>query len=88
MAIFNIHAGHNRAGAVACGAVGILDESKEAREVKNRVITMLRAQGHTVYDCTEDNGTSQSDVLTKIVKKCNAHTVSYTHLTLPTILLV
>lgn len=75
MAIFNIHAGHNRAGAVACGAVGILDESKEAREVKNRVITMLRAQGHTVYDCTVDDGTSQNDVLTKIVKKCNAHKV-------------
>ena len=70
-----IHAGHNPDGKTACGAVGLIRESTESRKVKDKVIEMLRAQGHTVYDCTVDNGTSQSDVLKKIVTKCNAHTV-------------
>lgn len=71
----NVHAGHNPDGKTACGAVGLIRESTEARKVKDKVIEMLRAQGHTVYDCTVDNGTSQNDVLKKIVAKCNAHTV-------------
>lgn len=71
----NVHAGHNLAGKIACGAVGIINESVENRKVKDEVIRLLRAGGHTVYDCTVDNGTSQNDVLTKIVKKCNAHSV-------------
>lgn len=71
----NVHAGHNPDGKVACGAVGLLKESTEARKIKDEVICLLQAQGHTVYDCTVDNGTSQSDVLQKIVAKCNAYTV-------------
>lgn len=69
----NVHAGHNPDGKTACGAVGFLKESTEARSVKNKVIALLRAQGHTVYDCTVDNGASQADVLYKIAAKCNAH---------------
>ncbi|MDO5785274.1 MAG: N-acetylmuramoyl-L-alanine amidase [Eubacteriales bacterium] len=69
----NVHAGHNPAGKIACGATGILDESKENRRVKGYLIDFLRTQGHTVYDCTCNNGTSQNDVLKKIVDKCNAH---------------
>lgn len=72
---FNVHAGHNPAGKIACGASGILDESRENRKVKKYLIEYLREQGHTVYDCTCDNGTGQTDVLRKIVTKCNAHTV-------------
>lgn len=71
----NIHAGHNPDGKVACGAVGLLRESTEARKIKDEVIRLLRGEGHTVYDCTVDNGTSQNDVLQKIVAKCNAHSV-------------
>jgi len=71
----NIHAGHNPDGKVACGAVGLIKESTEARKVKDLVVARLRELGHTVYDCTVDNGTSQSDVLNKIIAKCNAHTV-------------
>lgn len=71
----NIHAGHNAPGKKACGAIGYIDESKEARRVKERTKKLLRAAGHTVYDCTENNGTSQADVLNKIVKKCNANKV-------------
>lgn len=73
--IFNIHAGHNPAGKVACGAVSILNESRENRIVKNEVIRLLRLLGHTVYDCTVDDGSSRNDVLRKIVAKCNANDV-------------
>ncbi len=72
---FNIHGGHNPKGKVACGAVGLIDESEQDRIIKNKVMAYLKAEGHTVYDCTVDNGTSQNDVLKKIVAKCNAHTV-------------
>ncbi len=71
----NVHAGHNPDGKVACGAIGIIRESTENRNVKNEVIRLLTALGHTVYDCTVDNGTSANNVLTNIVKKCNAHDV-------------
>ena len=72
---FNIHAGHNPDGMVACGAVGLIKESTEARAVKDMLIAILRNAGHTAYDCTCNNGTSQNDVLKKIVAKCNEHTV-------------
>ena len=71
----NVHAGHNPDGKVACGATGLIKESTEARKVKAEVISQLRKAGHTVYDCTVDNGTSQNDVLSKIVTKCNKHDV-------------
>lgn len=71
--IINVHAGHNPDGKIACGAVGLIKESTEARNVKNILITLLKQLGHTVYDCTEDNGKNQSDVLQKIVKKTNSH---------------
>ena len=73
--ILNIHAGHNPDGKTAYGAVGLIKESTEARLVKDKVIIYLKELGHTVYDCTVDNGTSQSDILNKIVRNCNSHTV-------------
>lgn len=71
----NVHAGHNPDGKAACGAIGFIRESTEARRVKDAVIGLLRQQGHTVYDCTCETGTSQSDVLARIVSACNAHGV-------------
>lgn len=68
----NVHAGHNPDGMVACGAIGLIRESTEARAVKDRVITQLAAMGHTVRDCTCNNGTSQNDILQKIVAVSNA----------------
>lgn len=73
--IFNIHAGHNPDGKKACGAVGFLRESTEARRVKDIAMTCLREYGHTVYDCTVNDGLNQADVLNKIIKKSNAHEV-------------
>lgn len=71
----NVHAGHNPDGKVACGAIGIIRESTENRNVKNEVVRMLTALGNEVYDCTVENGKSASNVLTNIVKKCNEHEV-------------
>lgn len=71
----NIHAGHNPDGMTACGAVGLIRESTEARAVKDRVVVQLTAMGHTVHDCTCNNGASQQDVLKRIVAACNTHTV-------------
>lgn len=74
--IFNIHAGHAPSGKSACGAVGILNESVEDRKVKNALIAYLKAAGHTVYDCTVDEGSlTQNGVLKKICAKCNTHKV-------------
>lgn len=68
----NVHGGHS----LKCrGASGYLDEVNEDRKVKNRVIELLRANGHTVYDCTDDNGTTQNANLKEIVNKCNSHSV-------------
>ena len=77
MATYNVHAGHNPEGKIACGSSDLLNESRENRLVKGELINYLRQYGNTVYDCTEDNGKSQRDVLEKIVKKCNAHTVDF-----------
>ena len=41
----NVHAGHNPAGKVACGAVGLIQESVEDRRVKDDVISQLRQAG-------------------------------------------
>lgn len=69
---FNVHAGHN---FHAPGAGGQFSETAEDRKVKDLVIELLRAQGHTVYDCTDEDGATASANLRNIVKKCNAHMV-------------
>ena len=69
---FNVHGGHN---SHVTGASKYLNELNEDRKVKNEVIRLLKAQGHTVYDCTDDAGTTQNANLSNIVKKCNAHSV-------------
>ena len=70
--IINVHGGHS----LKCrGATGLLDEVNEDRAVKNRVIELLRANGHTVYDCTDDVGKTQNANLRNIVRKCNDHKV-------------
>lgn len=69
---FNVHSGHS----LKCrGASGLLDEVNEDRAVKNKVIELLKANGHTVYDCTDDVGATQNANLRNIVNKCNAHKV-------------
>lgn len=68
----NVHGGHS----LKCrGASGLLDEVNEDRKVKNKVIELLRANGHTVYDCTDDVGATQNANLRNIVNKCNSRKV-------------
>lgn len=72
--IINVHGGHS----LKCrGASGLLDEVNEDRAVKNKVIELLRNEGHRVYDCTDDNGKDQNSNLKAIVKKCNDHKVDF-----------
>lgn len=72
MAKYNVHGGHS----LKCrGASGCLDEVNEDRKVKNKVIELLRNSGNTVYDCTDDTGTTQNQNLKNIVAKCNQHAV-------------
>jgi len=75
MGTYNVHAGHCPQGQGASGAVGILQESVEDRAVKNEVIRLLRAEGNTAYDCTCDENTTASGCLSKVVAKCNQHSV-------------
>ena len=77
MTAISVHAGHNPAGKTACGAVGLLDESRENRLIVAEVINILSSCGWIVYNDTCDNGSSQNDVLNKIVAKTNAHSVGF-----------
>lgn len=72
MATYNVHGGHS----LKCrGVSDLLDEVDEDRKVKNKLIELLRADGNTVYDCTDDYSTGQRENLSAIVSKCNAHNV-------------
>lgn len=62
-----MNAGHNPDGRTACGATGLIKESTEARKVVSDATPMLVRNNHVVYDTTVNNGTSQNDVLNKIV---------------------
>lgn len=72
MAKYNVHGGHN---SIVPGAASLLNEVTEDRRVKNELISLLKSAGNTVYDCTDDKGTTQSKNLANIVAKCNAHSV-------------
>lgn len=73
MKTVTIHAGHNPKGKIACGASDYLDESTEARLLVKALKKYLKSYGVKAYDCTVNNGCNQSDILHKIVNKCNSH---------------
>ena len=72
MAKYNVHGGHN---SIVPGAASILNEVTEDRKVKNKLISLLKGDGHTVYDCTDDAGKTSGANLANIVAKCNKHSV-------------
>ena len=72
MAKYNVHGGHN---SIVPGAASILNEVTEDRKVKNKLISLLKGDGHTVYDCTDDTGKTSGANLANIVAKCNKHSV-------------
>lgn len=74
MGRYNVHGGHNK---IVPGAASILNEVTEDRKVKNKLISLLKGDGHTAYDCTDDVGKTSGANLANIVAKCNKHTVDY-----------
>ena len=77
---FNISAGHNPDGRIACGTVNNtlnMKESTEARYQTKKVVEYLKADGNHANNCTVDNGTGQIDVLNKLVAKHNSHSVDW-----------
>ena len=72
--IFSIHAGHGKQDSKSCGAyTSLLKESIANRDIKDEVIKLLRAEGHTVYDDTVDYPSSASDCVNKQVANVNSH---------------
>lgn len=73
MTVYSIHGGHN---SIVQGANwGDRKEHVMDRQVKDAVISKLRALGHTAYDDTDETGSTQSANLNNIVAKCNSHYV-------------
>lgn len=67
MARYSLHAGHN---SIVQGAnYGNRKEHIMDRQVKDAVVAKLRALGHTVYDDTDEVGTTQAQNLNNIVSK-------------------
>lgn len=71
--IIDIHAGHNPANKVACGASDLLNESIENRIILGKLKNILTSQGHKVYDSTCNDGYSVGDIINKIVRSVNSH---------------
>ena len=67
-----VHGGHNPQGKIACGASDYIDESREDRIITKKVIRLFKKNRIKAYNCTVNNGTSQTDVLRKICTKCNS----------------
>ncbi|PER52671.1 N-acetylmuramoyl-L-alanine amidase [Bacillus thuringiensis] len=73
MARYSLHGGHN---SIVQGAnFGNRKEHVLDRQVKDAVAAKLRALGHTVYDDTDEVGTTQSQNLNNIIRKSSSHAV-------------
>lgn len=73
---FGINCGHTKNGA-GSGAVGIINESIETRNVGYALMNMLRNAGHEVIDCTIDKASTQSAYLTQAVNLANRQDLDY-----------
>ncbi|PEV31735.1 N-acetylmuramoyl-L-alanine amidase [Bacillus thuringiensis] len=73
MARYSLHGGHN---SIVQGAnFGNRREHVMDRQVKDAVAAKLRALRYTVYDDTDEVGTTQSQNLNNIIRKSNSHAV-------------
>ncbi len=75
-----IHGGHGLDGKPGSGAVGVVyngsntiitKESTQDRLVVKYIKEYAKPYVNKIYDCTVDNGTSQNDILNKLVAKHN-----------------
>lgn len=71
-----INPGHTLTGP-GSGAVGVLNESKEARDIANIVIRELRAHGVDAILDRVDKASSQKECLSKIVSMANRMDIDY-----------
>ena len=67
---FGVNCGHTASG-VGSGAVGVLNESVETRNVGYALMDILRANGHEVVDCTINSASSTNAYLSKAVALAN-----------------
>ncbi|PEX47693.1 N-acetylmuramoyl-L-alanine amidase [Bacillus cereus] len=73
MTRYSLHGGHN---SIVQGAIsGNRKEHIMDRQVKDAVAAKLRALGHTVYDDTDEVGSTQAQNLNNIVRNSNSHNV-------------
>ena len=68
-----VHAGHNPDGKIACGAVGLIKESTEARKVVKYICKYLKTAKITPLNITVNEGISQSDIINTLVKRANKY---------------
>lgn len=69
--IVTVHGGHGYPGKGATGVAGYINESIQDRIVKDKVIELLRKDGHEATDITVDSG-SQNQILSRLVSKANS----------------
>lgn len=70
MTNFAVVAGHNEHVPGASG--NGYKEHEIARLVKNRVIHFIKQSGETAFDCTDEKGTTKTQVWMNAAKNCNA----------------
>ncbi|WP_288060492.1 N-acetylmuramoyl-L-alanine amidase [Thomasclavelia cocleata] len=71
-----INCGHTLEGP-GSGAIGIINESIETRNVGERLIRLLKNNGHKVTNCTVDKANSQAEYLKETVELVNKEDVDY-----------
>ncbi|WP_279160927.1 N-acetylmuramoyl-L-alanine amidase [Thomasclavelia cocleata] len=71
-----VNYGHTLNGP-GSGAVGILNESAETRNVGNAFVDLLIKNGHEVVNCTIDKASSQNVYLSQVVEMANRQDLDY-----------
>lgn len=74
--LVGINCGHTKIGP-GSGAVGIINESTESRNVGYKVMDKLKKRGANVVDCTIDKAYSQSECLRLITAQANRQDLDY-----------
>jgi|GEM_PF-6207617 len=71
-----INCGHTISGA-GSGAIGILNESVETRNVGNELMRILKERGVEVVDCTVNTAPTQAVYLSNVVRMANDTSLDY-----------
>lgn len=74
--LVGINCGHTKIGP-GSGAVGLINESDETRNVGYKLIKKLNERGVSTVDCTIDKASSQSECLRLITAQANRQDLDY-----------